>query len=309
MTKIDLFQDSLRDKNIKSPESPIEVVETIKKLVPKISPMKIDKSPVASSELFIHVESVSIAKSPIEIEGMIPTKLEETSLKAEQAKSEVPTEVKEATKKPLPVPLNEIVISKPPPKQDSTIKSAVKSEIPLSKKPEKKPTNDIIKPKLPLMQTKLQDKEKSPPKKDDVSIPSASVSATAVSSSIKVSTKRPSLKRTKKSSLISSKPPNVLVYSESIATRDSVIATLKKVLEDDMYTIYPLTIAEVNTRIWIENAALLIVCGNVEPKIGDILLDYYLKGGKMLCLCSDVLHTILPTYRTAEVRTYLNTSM
>lgn len=264
--------------------------------------MKIEKSPVASSELFIHVESVSIAKSPIEMEGKISTKFEETPLKTEQAKSEV----KEVSIKPSPVPLKELdIISKPPPKLDSPIKPAVKSEIPPSNKPEKKPTNDIIKPKLPLMQTKLQDKEKLPPKKDDILISSASVSATAVSSSIKVSTKRPSLKRTKKSSLISSKPPNILVYSESIATRDSVIATLKKVLEDDMYTIYPLTIAEVNTRIWIENAALLIVCGNVEPKIGDILLDYYLKGGKMLCLCSDVLHTILPTYRTAEVSTYI----
>lgn len=113
---------------------------------------------------------------------------------------------------------------------------------------------------------------------------------------------RPSLKRSSKGSLISCKPPNVLVYSDSISTRDSVISTLKRLLENDTYTVYPLSPNEVKTKIWLENTTMLVVCGSVSQEIGQILLDYFLKGGKMLCLCSDLLRIILPTYRTAEVR-------
>lgn len=113
---------------------------------------------------------------------------------------------------------------------------------------------------------------------------------------------RPSLKRSSKGSLISCKPPNVLVYSDSISIRDSVISTLKRLLEDDTYTIYPLSPSEVKTKVWLENTTMLVVCGSVSQEIGQILLDFFLKGGKMLCLCSDLLRIILPTYRTAEVR-------
>lgn len=113
---------------------------------------------------------------------------------------------------------------------------------------------------------------------------------------------RPSLKRSSKGSLISCKPPNVLVYSDSISTRDSVISTLKRLLENDTYTVYPLSPSEVKNKIWLENTTMLVVCGSVSQEIGQILLDFFLKGGKMLCLCSDLLRIILPTYRTAEVR-------
>lgn len=51
-----------------------------------------------------------------------------------------------------------------------------------------------------------------------------------------------------------------------------------------------------------DNAILLIVCGSVTEEIGLLLTEYFLKGGNMLCLCSDVLHIVLPTYRTAEIR-------
>jgi biotin---protein ligase len=103
------------------------------------------------------------------------------------------------------------------------------------------------------------------------------------------------------SSSKSSKPPNVLVYSDSIATRDNVIQTLKQVLEKDIYTIYALSQQDVKQKVWIDNTTLLIVCGNVEHDIGQILLEFFLCGGKLFCMCSDLLHIVLPNYKTAEV--------
>lgn len=113
---------------------------------------------------------------------------------------------------------------------------------------------------------------------------------------------RPTLVRSK-GSLLACKPPNVIVYSDSLATRDGVIAMLATILEPDMYTIYPLTPQQVRSKIWIDNTTLLVVCGYVAPDIGEILTEYFLRGGKMLSLCSDVLHIVLPSFRThAEVR-------
>lgn len=69
------------------------------------------------------------------------------------------------------------------------------------------------------------------------------------------------------------------------------------------YTIYPLTPIELRSNVWQENAQLLVVCGPVTASISPFLVDFYLRqAGKMLCLCSDLLHIFLPNYRTAEVR-------
>jgi biotin--protein ligase len=113
--------------------------------------------------------------------------------------------------------------------------------------------------------------------------------------------KRPTLKRTQKNSLMSCKPPNILVYSDSLVTRDNTLMTLRKILECNSYTVYPLSVNDVASKIWMDNTILLVVCGPVEHKTAKILLDYFLYGGKMLCLCSDLLHIVLNTYRTAEV--------
>lgn len=113
---------------------------------------------------------------------------------------------------------------------------------------------------------------------------------------------RPTLVRSK-GSLLAAKPPNVLVYSESTATRDAVISTLATLLAEDVYTVYPLSAAEVRTTVWLDNTTMLVVCGSVAPDIGAVLTEFFLRGGKMLSLCSDVLHIVLPTFRThAEVR-------
>ncbi|XP_059610986.1 uncharacterized protein LOC132257934 [Phlebotomus argentipes] len=118
--------------------------------------------------------------------------------------------------------------------------------------------------------------------------------------------KKPLLKRTKASqgcnSAVISKPPNILVYSDSLVTRDNVIGTLQDVLEEDTYTIYPLTVCQVKNRIWMDNVSLLVVCGNVIDGVAAPLQDFFLGGGRILCICSDLIHIVLPTYRTAEVR-------
>ncbi|KAH8381902.1 hypothetical protein KR009_000835 [Drosophila setifemur] len=112
---------------------------------------------------------------------------------------------------------------------------------------------------------------------------------------------RPVLKRNK-DSLQESKPLNVLVYSDSASARESTLATLQQLLEKNVYTIYPLMPQQAAQKHWTEQTALLVVCGSVAPGIGQILVDYFLQGGKVLSLCSDILHFILPNYRTAEVR-------
>lgn len=97
------------------------------------------------------------------------------------------------------------------------------------------------------------------------------------------------------------KPPNILVYSDSSVTRDNVIKTLGEILEENVYTIYSLQRKEINEMVFLDNAILLVVCGSVPQDISDVLLDFFFRGGKMLCLCSDLLHNVLPTYTTAEV--------
>lgn len=130
----------------------------------------------------------------------------------------------------------------------------------------------------------------------------AGASSSNTTPSVVQSTTRPSLKRTEKGGMIEqAKPPNILVYSESNTTKENVISTLRTVLEPNVYTIYPLATDEAKNKVWIDNATVLVVCGNVPKLVGKIFLDYFLHGGKMFCLCSDVLHIILPTYRIAEV--------
>lgn len=68
------------------------------------------------------------------------------------------------------------------------------------------------------------------------------------------------------------------------------------------YAIYTLTSDEARSDAWIENAALAVVCGNVGNEIGSQIIEYILRGGKLLALCSDIIHILLPSFKTAEVR-------
>lgn len=115
--------------------------------------------------------------------------------------------------------------------------------------------------------------------------------------------------RRKKQRLMAAKPPNILVFSDSITTRDNVIKTLGSILQKNTYTIYPLSAQQVRGRIWLDNTSLLVVCGSVNGSdLGSIFLDFFFKGGKVLCLCSDLLRHVLPTYHTAEVDKSTNLS-
>ena len=51
-----------------------------------------------------------------------------------------------------------------------------------------------------------------------------------------------------------------------------------------------------------DQVCLIVVCGNIENKIAIQLMEYMVQGGKLLVLCSDLLHILLPTFKTAEVR-------
>ncbi|XP_037036293.1 biotin--protein ligase [Bradysia coprophila] len=114
---------------------------------------------------------------------------------------------------------------------------------------------------------------------------------------------RPKLVRSKGSMLKYAKPPNILVYSDSTVSRDCVIATLKEIVKENSYTIYALTPHQAKSKHWIDNTTLLVVCGYVSQDIGDSFTQYFLNGGYMMSVCSDLLHTILPTFRShAEVR-------
>jgi hypothetical protein len=69
------------------------------------------------------------------------------------------------------------------------------------------------------------------------------------------------------------------------------------------YTIHTLNFSDVCLPEWFYQASLVIVHGNAPKDFTNIIMDYYLTlGGSLLCLCSDLLGSILPVFSTAEVR-------
>ncbi|XP_078036590.1 holocarboxylase synthetase-like protein isoform X2 [Augochlora pura] len=98
------------------------------------------------------------------------------------------------------------------------------------------------------------------------------------------------------------KPPNVLIFADSIIALNNVKSVLEESLGTSNYTIYALSLDEARSDAWVDNAILVVVCGNVGNEVGSQLVEYILGGGKLLALCSDVLHILLPSFKTAEVR-------
>lgn len=66
------------------------------------------------------------------------------------------------------------------------------------------------------------------------------------------------------------------------------------------YTIYDLPVTSSN-YLWDNSTTLVVVCGSVTEDIVKELLQYLVSGGQLLCLCSDLLHSVLKTFTTAEV--------
>ncbi|XP_068619675.1 biotin--protein ligase [Battus philenor] len=101
--------------------------------------------------------------------------------------------------------------------------------------------------------------------------------------------------------LINTKSPNILIYSDSVVARDNLEASLRKVLDCDRYTLYSVSPESLEAGAWRGRAALVAVAGCVG-RSAPLLLAHLLDGGRLLALCSDLLHTVLPYYKTAEVR-------
>ncbi|XP_062525390.1 biotin--protein ligase isoform X3 [Bombyx mori] len=101
--------------------------------------------------------------------------------------------------------------------------------------------------------------------------------------------------------LVNTKSPNVLVYSDSLVARDNLEASLKKVLDCDRYTVQSVSRAALEAGAWRGRAALVAVAG-CAGRGAALLLAHLLDGGRLLALCSDLLHSVLPYYKTAEVR-------
>lgn len=100
------------------------------------------------------------------------------------------------------------------------------------------------------------------------------------------------------------KPTNILVYAESAVAKDNVKSVLQTIVNNEKYTIYdfPSTLSHSTTNSWKGTTNLVIVCGNVNPDVTNQLLQYLVTGGQLLCLCSDLLYSVLQTFSTAEVR-------
>ncbi|XP_045454587.1 biotin--protein ligase [Melitaea cinxia] len=101
--------------------------------------------------------------------------------------------------------------------------------------------------------------------------------------------------------LVNTKSPNVLIYSDSVVARDNLEASLKKVLDCDRYTVYGVSRETLCAGAWRGRAALVAVAG-CAGRAAPLLLAHLLDGGRLLALCSDLLHTVLPHYKTAEIR-------
>ncbi|XP_029679333.1 biotin--protein ligase [Formica exsecta] len=98
------------------------------------------------------------------------------------------------------------------------------------------------------------------------------------------------------------KPPNVLIYTDTIRGGENVKAILSKILDPERYIIYYLTILDVPEKTWIDQVSLVVICGNVLRGTTDRFIEYITRGGKVLALCSNMLRILLPSFRTAEMR-------
>lgn len=91
---------------------------------------------------------------------------------------------------------------------------------------------------------------------------------------------------------VSSKPPNVLIYSGSNDADDKTFNSLKQtllqVLNLHNYAIYKLHKQHVNTHPWMDNTALLVLGNNdsISASVQKDFMTYLTCGGKILSLCS-----------------------
>nr|XP_019533306.2 biotin--protein ligase isoform X1 [Aedes albopictus] len=90
------------------------------------------------------------------------------------------------------------------------------------------------------------------------------------------------------------KPPNILVYAREDCVRAGMVETLRGLVQVDSYTVYAVTERQIEARAWIDSTALVMVHGEVGGTVANAVLDYFLGGGKVLAVCSDLLRRVLP---------------
>ncbi|RZF32709.1 hypothetical protein LSTR_LSTR004137 [Laodelphax striatellus] len=101
----------------------------------------------------------------------------------------------------------------------------------------------------------------------------------------------------------STKPPNVIIYSESSETVENVKKTLSNILNVQRYTIYPLNLSQMSTSPWLNQATLVVVAGNVPASLVPRLQTYVMEAnGKLLSICSDLIQTFLPDFQASNVK-------
>ncbi|XP_073839153.1 holocarboxylase synthetase-like protein isoform X2 [Musca autumnalis] len=280
----------------------------------RAKPTEIKKPGVTDAGRFKTAKTSSEAL--IEAESKKSSELEKIAA-SERSKSKSPTKPEEKVSEKKPSSTKEVKQSQKIDHIESPQKHAEKSsEIPKdggskqmstpNKSESTKATASLPKVDIPTTTISATTSDQTQQKSINTiaaATPSLPSTATAIASAspIKDNAKRPSLKR-HKDSIKECKPLNVLVYAETATARESAINILKEILAENTYTIYPMTQQQVEQKHWLNSTALLVVCGSVSNTMGELFVDYFLHGGKVLSLCSDVLHFILPTYRTAEVR-------
>ncbi|KAK4878109.1 hypothetical protein RN001_010615 [Aquatica leii] len=80
---------------------------------------------------------------------------------------------------------------------------------------------------------------------------------------------------------VNQKPPNVLVYADSVIAKDNVKNVLHEILNTHKYMVYDFP-TNANSSLWADTACLIVVCGNVPPNISTQFLQYLINGGKLL---------------------------
>ncbi|XP_055545845.1 biotin--protein ligase [Wyeomyia smithii] len=93
--------------------------------------------------------------------------------------------------------------------------------------------------------------------------------------------------------MMNAKPPNVLIYSNVESIQQELVSFLRTVLAVNEYTVYPVTKHQVKARTWPESTNLFLVHGAVESDLAEEFLDFFLHGGKLMSVCSNLQSFVL----------------
>lgn len=89
------------------------------------------------------------------------------------------------------------------------------------------------------------------------------------------------------------KSPNILVYSEDETGKGNLEIALRKLLDQDRYSITKVSKETLESGAWRGKVSLVVITGKVGSS-ASILSEYFLEGGRILDLSSDCIYTILP---------------